>query len=46
MTRPDIPFDELIIESMREDPAYAEDLLAVAMEEVNEQVQPRCPTYY
>ena len=37
MIRPDIPFDEILIESMREDPAYADELLAVAMEEINEQ---------
>ena len=37
MTRPDRPFEESVIELMREDPAYAEELLAVAMEEINEQ---------
>ena len=37
MSRPDRPFEESIIELMREDPTYAEDLLVVAMEEVNEQ---------
>jgi len=37
MIRPDISFDEILIESMREDPAYADELLAVAMEEINEQ---------
>jgi probable addiction module antidote protein len=37
MTRPDRPHEESIIELMREDPAYADELLAVAMEEVNEQ---------
>jgi probable addiction module antidote protein len=37
MTRPDRPFEETIIELMREDPAYADELLAVAMEEINEQ---------
>ena len=37
MTRPDRPFEESVIELMREDPAYAEELLSVALEEVNEQ---------
>lgn len=37
MNRPDIPHEETIIELMREDPAYADELLAVAMEEINEQ---------
>ncbi|MDD3576092.1 MAG: addiction module antidote protein [Porticoccaceae bacterium] len=37
MIRPDIPHEETIIELMREDPAYADELLAVALEEINEQ---------
>jgi probable addiction module antidote protein len=37
MTRPDRPHEESIIELMREDPQFADELLAVAMEEINEQ---------
>jgi len=37
MTRPDIPHEETIIELMREDPSFADELLAVALEEVDEQ---------
>ena len=37
MTRPDIPHEETIIELMREDPGFADELLAVALEEINEQ---------
>lgn len=37
MTRPDIPYDEILIESMRDDPAFADELLAVALEEIKEQ---------
>ncbi len=36
MNRPDIPHEETIIELMREDPAFAEELLAVVLEEVDE----------
>ena len=36
MNRPDRPHDESLIELMQEDPLFAEDLLAVAIEEINE----------
>lgn len=37
MIHPDIPHEETIIELMCEDPAYADELLAAALEEINEQ---------
>lgn len=36
MIRPDVPYEEIVTETMRKDPAYAEELLRVALEEAGE----------
>lgn len=36
MSRPDRPHDETLIELMRKDPAFAEELVSVALEEVDQ----------